>query len=459
MGKTSTLRWLAMLALPCCGGGASVQLLDSSTPQVDSATPKTDGATATARDASAKSAKVDSRPVPANEIRSNKLRDLAPVVAASDAAQLAADNVAFGVDLYGQLRARNTGNFIFSQTSISLDLAMLYGGAANDTAAQMATALHFTLPPERLHPAFNALDLALSAPPAGDDANAFQLVLANSSWLQAGYSVLPSYLDLLAENYDAGLFLEDFATAPEIARTDINRWVSDETEQMIPALFDPGTISPDARLVLANAVYFHGIWAQAFKPTTSIGTFHAPNGDVSVPMMSSQETSARLWSAAGWTAVSLGYQGGTASMILLVPDLGTFDAFEQGLTATSLATMLDPAGAMTGAVTMPRFKFSTPSPLNAVLASLGMTDAFDPSLADFSGIDGTRNLSIDKVIHKAVIAVDEQGTTAAAATGTTGTVLVLLPEPFRVDRPFLFFIRHNSTGAILFQGRVVDPSQ
>jgi serpin B len=396
-----------------------------------------------------------------NQVRSAQARITSPTVSSADATKLAADNFAFGVDLYGQLRAANSGNFIFSQTSISLALAMLYGGAANDTATQMATALHFTLPPERLHPAFNALDLALMAQPTDAGANDFRLNIANSIWTQAGFSFLPSYLDLLAENYGAGLFVEDFANAWEAARVDVNRWVSDQTEQMIPQLFPQGSITPDTRLVLANAVFFHGDWLWAFKPGSPNGTFHAPTADVSVPMMSSSETNATLWAGTGWNAAVLRYAGGTTSMVLVVPDAGTFTAFEQGLTADSLAGILTATQAGMGYLTMPRFKFSTPSSLNQVLKALGMSDAFDAALADFSGMDGARDLSVGNVIHQAVIDVNESGTTAAAATGVTvGITAVIAPPPkvLVVDRPFLFFIRHDPTGAILFQGRVVDPS-
>jgi serpin B len=438
MIRVSSLLALAVLTLSACGDDHGLPLADAS------AQLATDGAVP-----------------PANELLSDKSRALTPAVSSDDATQLAADNLAFGVDLYAQLRTQNPGNFIFSQTSISLALAMLYAGAANDTAAQMAAALHFALPPERLHPAFDALDLALMAKPSGADASAFQLNIANSIWVQAGFSFLPSYLDLLAENYGAGLFVENFAGAPETARADINGWVSTQTQHMIPQLFDPGSIDTLTRLVLANAVYFHGAWLYGFNPSSPNGTFHAPTGDVGVPMMSNSEGNATLWSGAGWNAAALAYAGGTTSMILLVPDAGTFGAFEQGLTAGGLTTMLtSTSAAMMGIVTMPRFKFSTPSLLNSVLAALGMTDAFAPSLADFSAMDGSRDLSVATVIHKAVIAVDEKGTTAAAATGVVGTTLAIVEWPtLIVDRPFLFFIRHNPTGAILFQGRVLDPSQ
>jgi serpin B len=398
---------------------------------------------------------------PAPELRSDKLRVTAPAVSPDDAAALAAGNLAFGVDLYGRLRETNSGNnFIYSQTSISLALAMLYGGAAGNTAAQMATVLHFTLPPERLHPAFDALDLALTTPPAGGDASAFQLAIANSTWAQEGFPFLPAYLDLLAQSYGAGLYTADFAGAHEAARAAINGWVANATNDMIPELFMMGQITSETRLVLADAVFFHGDWLTPFAHSSPSATFHAPTRDVSVPMMAPAEQNATLWTGSGFSAASLSYVGGTTSMLLLVPDAGTFDAFEAGLTADGLAAMLTPTGAAAGVVQMPKFGFGTASALPPTLEALGMLDAFDPAVANFSAMDGDRDLSVETVVHKAVIAVDEQGTTAAAATGVAvgRTSAVIQPRVLVVDRPFLFFIRHDPTAAILFQGRVVDPS-
>ena len=230
---------------------------------------------------------------------------------------------------------------------------------------------------------------------------------------------------------------------------------------MIPELFPKGTITSDTRLVLANAVFFHGDWASPFKAPSPNGTFHAPAGDVSVPMMApADEINGTWWSGPGWNAAALRYKGDTTSMVLVVPDAGSFDAFEQGLTADGLAALLAPTQTGSAAVTLPRFEFGTATSLNDTLAELGMTDAFSPA-ADFSGIDGATDLSVQAVVHKAVIAVDEKGTTAAAATGISiGTTSVaIIDKVLVVDRPFLFFIVHAPTGAILFQGRVVDPSQ
>jgi serpin B len=398
-----------------------------------------------------------SGPAP-TELRSEKVRVTAPAVTPDDAATLASDNLAFAIDMHLALRAREDGNFVFSQTSMSTALAMLYAGAATTTAAEMATALHFTLPADRLHPAFDGLDLALTMPPDGTSGAAFRLELANSIFVQDGFSVLPAYLDTLAENYGAGMFVEDFQADAEGSRKAINGWVSDRTERQIPELFPMGSIDAATRLVLANAVFFHGDWQTPFaKDRTANATFHAPAGDVSVPTMVGDHN-AGLWSGAGWNAAALAYVGGTTSMILVVPDAGTFDAFEAGLTASDLGAILAAAPAGAGAdLVMPKFKFDTGVDLNQTLSALGMPEAFS-SAANFSGIDGGRDLSVQSVIHKAIIAVDEKGTTAAAATGiSVGTTSV---SPFlAVDRPFLFFIRHNPTGAVLFQGRVLDPSK
>jgi serpin B len=397
--------------------------------------------------------------VPIGIEQSTQTRITNPTVPAGDAAELASDNRAFAVDLYQALRtqAGSGANLVFSPTSLSIALAMLYNGAATETATQIATALHFTLPADRLNAAFDALDLALTTPPSGDPGT-FELSLANSTWVQQGFPIWPAYLDVLAENYGAGVNTVDFRAAPEDARNAINAWVAGQTQNQIPTLFPAGSIDDLTRLVLADAVYFHGDWVTPFKPGSPNGTFHAPAGDVSVPMMSAEDN-AMLWSGAGWNAGSLAYIGADASMILVVPDAGTFDSFEAALTADALSAMIAPAQQATGALTMPRFKFSLAEKLNDTLAGLGMPDAFEDAAADFSGIDGTTDLKVQTVVHQADIAVDEKGTTAAAATGVgVGEKASVDVSTLTVDRPFLFFIVHQPTGALLFAGRVVDPT-
>ena len=377
--------------------------------------------------------------------QSNQPRITSPTVSTDDATELEGDNQAFAVDLYQQLRgqAGTDDNLVFSPVSISLALAMLYNGAATETATQMATTLHFTLPTDRLNAAFDALDLALTTPPSSG-AGSFQLSLANSAWTQAESPILAPYLDVLAENYGAGINTVDFETAPDVARTAINAWVANKTQNQIPTLFPVGSIDILTRLVLADAVYFHGDWVTPFNPNSQNATFHAQAGDVSVPMMTiTGDVNAMLWSGTGWQAASLAYQGDTTSMILVVPDAGTFDTFEQSLTAAGLAAILVNGQQTSGALSMPRFTFSLSTSLNDTLMALGMPDAFSETNADFSGIDGMKDLHVQTVVHQADIAVDEKGTTAAAATGIGVGDALSVGNALTVDRPFLFFIVHQ----------------
>jgi serpin B len=390
------------------------------------------------------------------EARSMANRITTPGVPEADAAELAADNRAFGVDLHGALRTQ-PGNLVYSPASISIALAMLYGGAAGLTATEMAQALHFNLPPERLHPAFNALDLALEAPTA--DGTAFRLALANSAWGQAGYTFLQTYLDLLAENYGAGMRLADFSGDTEGARQQINEWAADHTEQLIKELVARGVLDGLTTLVLTNAVYFKADWQMPFGPSSADATFHAPSGDLSVPMMRGPDA-LPIWTGDGFRAAMLPYAGGTTSMVVVVPDAGTYDMFEQSLTGDRLGAILAGASsAQLGPVILPRFKFTTKLDLAQTLQSLGVKQAFNAATADLSGIDGLEHhLYVKYIVHQATIAVDEKGTEAAAATAVIisrkGVPLVSLS----VDRPFLFLIRDDATGAILFQGRVLDPT-
>jgi serpin B len=394
------------------------------------------------------------------EVKSNKLRETSPVLQTGDRETLSADNRHFAWDLYQAVRAGSTDNLVFSPFSISIALAMTYGGARTTTADQMAGTLHFSLPAERLHPTFDSLDLALEAPPAaGADPGTFQLSLANALWGQQGFTFVPDFLDLLATNYGAGLHAVDFA-AGDSARLAINQWVSDQTQAKIPTLLPKDSLDPGTVFVLTNAVYFKADWAAPFDPNSPNGTFNAPTGPVQVPMMSKAFGTVSSWTGTGYRAATLPYQGGKTSMILIVPDAGTFDAFEAGLTFDAFDAILRSSPTTGVFLTMPRFKIDASLPLKEVLGGLGMPDAFQDGVADFSGIDGARDIFLTAVIHHALIAVDEKGTTAAAATAVVGgTVDGPGGEPLVVDRPFLYAIRDDGTGSILFLGRVLDPTK
>jgi serpin B len=286
------------------------------------------------------------------------------------------------------------------------------------------------------------------------------LRVVNATWGQRGYSFLRSYLDTLAVNYGAGLRLCDFIQDPDGSRVTINDWVSDETNERIVDLLPPGSIDGDVRLVLTNAVYFNAPWLKPFEvEETAAGTFEPLDGGaVDVPMMHQVE----MFGYANWDggqAVELPYNGETLSMVLFVPDRGMYEAFEAGLDLARYEEIVGTLETREVDLQVPKFAVSYDLSLVDPLTELGMTDPFTGA-ADFSGIDGTRDLFISDVFHKAWVSVDEAGTEAAAATAVVIS-LVAYPGPpvvLTVNRPFLFVLRDVPTETILFIGRVVNPA-
>jgi serpin B len=385
-----------------------------------------------------------------------------PQANSDDLAALAQGNSAFAFDLYQVLREQD-GNLFYSPYSISLALAMTYAGARGETEAQMADALHFTLSQAQLPPAFRDLTLALASRgegAEGKDGEGFRLNIANALWGQEGYQFLDEFLAVLDDNYGAGMRLVDFVGAPEDSRVAINDWVSDETEGRIENLIPQGVINALTRLVLTNAIYFNAAWEEPFQEeATRDGTFYLLDGsEVTVPMM--RQTTSFLYAAGkGYQAVELPYDGHQLSMVILLPEAGTFEDFQGALDARQVDAIVQDLTRQQVALAMPQFEFESEFSLNEALAALGMPLAFTGG-ADFSGMTGNRDLFISAVIHKAFVSVDEAGTEAAAATAVVMELTAAPAEPVQVtlDRPFIFFIRDIETGAILFLGRIVDPS-
>ena len=403
----------------------------------------------------------DAADPPGDELRSDLPRDTNPQVSGGDLVLLVDGNADFALDLYAGL-SDEEGNIFFSPHSISVALAMTLAGAEGDTEAEMASALSFDLPEPALHAAFNALDLELDSRAAGtDESDGFQLNVVNAIWGQEGFPFEQPFLDLLAVHYDAGLRLMDFVGQPDASRLEINDWVADQTEDRIEDLLPPGVITTLTRLVLTNAIYFNAAWETPFEEEeTAAGSFELlDGGSVTVPMMHNGMIPGVHGSGDGWELAELLYDDVPMSMVLLVPDEGRFDEIEAGFDAGFLAAALADSTGKDLDLTMPSFEFDHDIDLVPELQELGMLDAFDSSAADFSGICLTANLYITAVLHKAFVSVNEAGTEAAAATavvvGDTG-----VPETATlvVDRPFLFVIRDMPTGALLFVGRVVDPS-
>lgn len=395
------------------------------------------------------------------EATSDKPRDTSPQVSDESLNKLVEGNNAFALDLYRQLGS--DGNIFFSPYSLSQALAMAYAGAKGDTAAQMSAVLHFALSQEQLHPAFNrlALDLARRGQGAqGKDGEGFRLQIANATWGQKDYKFLPGYLDTLAVNYGAGLRLVDFINATEQSRQTINQWVSEQTEGKIKDLIPQGSLNNLTRLVLTNAVYFNAAWLQPFdKSLTKQESFNLVDGrSVTVSMMS-RSAPFQYYKGNDYQAVELPYDGREMSMVVIVPDEGKFERFAASFGTAELDTMINGLSTRQVMLSLPKFQFDSSFGLKKALSDMGMADAFTGS-ADFSGIDGKRDLCIQDVLHKAYVSVDEAGTEAAAASAVIVGLTAMPTDTvqMKVDRPFLFLIRDNITGSIIFIGRVLNPA-
>jgi len=386
----------------------------------------------------------------------------------TDVGALVAANTQFAFDLYRELVKESPGtNLVFSPESISYALAMTYAGARANTATEMAKAMHFdALPNDELNAAFNALTQQLLAPRTSSDKGDTPLRLSstNGEWGQRGFPFEQVYLDTLARYYGAGLRLADFIHDAEHERQRINAYVAHQTGGRIPELLPAGTIDTLTRLVLVNTISFTAAWRIPFDSqlTTSAPFTRLDGTHVQVPMMTAppEPESFDGYRGDGFVAARLPYEGG-ASMLLIVPDAGQFATVEQQLSPALVHQIT--AGLVAGAdVSLPKFAFTSQLELPPTFQALGIHDAFDAGRADFNGIAPNAGLYISDIVHDATITVDEHGTKAAAATAVSiGTAGILRPGLLDVhaDRPFIYLIRDDASGAILFVGRTLDPTQ
>jgi serpin B len=369
-------------------------------------------------------------------------------------------NNQFALALYGRLRARE-GNLFFSPYSVSTALAMTYTGARGETAAGMAKALHFSQDPKRLSRDFGSLIGQLHG---GGTKRPYRLEVANSLWCQKGDVLRAAFTRPVRNRFRAEVRRADFRGDPEAAGRAINRWVERKTRGKITELIRPATLTPDTALVLANAIYFKARWLGEFQEqATRKEAFHlsAAKTVTGVPLMH-QTNECRYLDGGTFQLLELPYERGQLAMVVLLPKKvdGLAD-LEKALTAERLEAWRARAQPYEVHLTLPKFKVTAGFTLEQDLAALGMADAFSEK-ADFSGISRKRHLFIAQVAHKAYVAVNEQGTEAAAATEVEETCSDQ-PEPklkkatFRADHPFLFLIRHTATGSILFLGRLVNP--
>ncbi|MBD3306097.1 serpin family protein [candidate division KSB3 bacterium] len=374
-------------------------------------------------------------------------------------AQLVKGNTQFALDLYGVLR-QETGNLFFSPYSISTALAMTYAGARSETAQQMAETLHFAEDQKAVHPAFAALaEHFREIQTAGNVA----LSVANALWIQQDFALRESFLELIEQYYEAGLFQVNFREAYEEVRQRINAWVEKQTQDKIQNLLAPGTLSALTRLVLTNAIYFKGNWAIEFeeKFTKQEPFWMTPQQSVDVPLMY-QENLFKYGEDETMQILQMPYVGEELSLVVLLPkERDGLPALEAALTPERLRQSVSSMTLRKVQVFLPKFKLTSQCNLSDVLKALGMDAAFSDE-ADFSGMDPEKRLNISEVIHKAFVEVNEEGTEAAAATAVVvGVTSVRDPEPvpvFRADHPFLFLIHDAQTGSLLFLGRMANPA-
>ncbi len=382
--------------------------------------------------------------------KDQKERDMSP-----EETVVQANNL-FALAVLERMKDREKNTFL-SPVSLSTALAMVLAGAEGETASQMAAVMGLPEKEPRIHEGFAKLMERLRQ--SGDQGKN-RLRIANALWGQKGYAFLDTYTTLVGKRYDAGISELDFIEAGDAARNTINRWVEEKTEKKIKDLIAPGMLGPMTRLVLTNAVYFKGFWETPFeKSRTRDHDFTLEGGGkVQVPMMRVKDRF-RYGEEAGFKMLELPYEGNRLSMVLLLPrQPDGLGPLEKSLTPEKLKQWSADLLEEEVEVALPRFKTAFQVQLSDVLKAMGMGRAFTPGDADFSGMNGRKDLFISEVVHKAFVEVNEEGTEAAAATGAVMQLTAIMkPRVFEADHPFLFMIRDCEKGTILFLGRLMKP--
>ena len=390
-------------------------------------------------------------------------------------AELVTANNRFAVDLFAKLSAGPGENAFFSPYSISTALGMTWAGARGETATQMAKVLHFSgLPEAAVAGSFAKLQQVLSEAQSQTGA---ELLIANSLWPEKApeHPLLPEYLKVVQSDFGSIVRPVDFRANVEGARTEINRWVEGKTRDKIKDLLHQGDIDAMTRLVLVNAIYFKAPWFEPFSKSASAeAPFHLASGTTK-PIVLMHSTHNAQYAEATIDSkpvqiLALEYRdpgkraasgsGGLSFVAILPKEPAGLAAVQKALTAEKLHDWLGEMNSTRVEILLPKFRLEERYSLGSTLETMGMSDAFGDR-ADFSGMNGTRNLRITKAIHQTFVDVNEEGTEAAAATGVVMGLKAMPPTAppvvFRADHPFVFLIREDATGSILFLGRLADP--
>lgn len=392
-------------------------------------------------------------------VQSTLSRNTQPAASNAEVLAVAKGQNQFALQSLNALSGSNS-NLIFSPYSLNYALAMTAAGANGETLQGMAKALSYPYAQDKMMPALNKLDLMLAAKTKGGDQPVFSA--ANALWAQQGFTLAPNYLDNLAMHYGAPVQTLDFMTQAEPARVAMNEWVAQQTKDRINDLFPPNSITSDTRLVLSNAVWFKGSWAEQFKPEqNTTQSFRLLNGTSVNTTFMQAVLNAPYLKTSQYQAVDLAYQGGQLSMLVIQPESGKWQAVLNDLDADKLAQLSQDLTKATSriALSMPKFSYSADTKIKPVLQKFGMTQAFTPGQADLSGMTGAKGLVISDILHKAFIQVDETGSEAAAATGVVVGVTSIPQAPVvvKLDQAFIYLIRDRETGVILFAGVLQNP--
>jgi len=363
-------------------------------------------------------------------------------------------NTEFALNLYASLRD-GEGNLFLSPYSISSALAMTYAGARGQTEAEMRKVLCFSHEQQVLHRTFTAIDSRLDAV---DKKRRYELMVANRLWGQKGYQFLDPFLNTTKTCYGAELATVDFIDDTEGARKTINAWIEKQTKNRIKDLLKPGVLQSLTRLVLTNAIYFKGQWESKFdKERTKDAPFMvSAQKKVTAPMMY-QKDKFKYMKADSFSAIELPYNDEELSMLIFLPnEIEGLAALEEECTPRNLKAWTEQMYETEIEVFLPKFDMACEFRLKKVLEQMGIKKLF--SEADLTGMANDEELYVSAVVHKAFVEVSEEGTEAAAATAVVVAKRAMIKRNvFRADHPFLFLIRDNKTGSILFIGRLVEP--
>jgi len=376
-------------------------------------------------------------------------------------ARAGADLTSFGVKvLLKDAQIGATANGSISPYSIYTALAMTDAGAIGKTQSQLAAILGGDQ--QRQAGNITAVDAAVAKAVAASKESSTPAVVraANSLWPDKQLPVRHDYLQQLASGYGAQMHVVDFRGDPSGAMAQINKWVSERTHDLIPQLLAPGSVTPQTRLELVNALYLKASWAKDFSAPGDPAAFTTASGQqVTVRYM---DVESRMTTAKGsdWQSVTIPYDGDGLAMTIVLPAKGRFAAVRASL-ASVLLRATRGSGSGTVSLSMPPFSIDTRSKLAPALKALGVTQLFSPA-CDLSGIAGhSGDIKVGSVTHQSVVKVDQHGTEAAAATAIgvqAGAVPQQMPQQIRVNRAFFFVIHDTTTGAPLFLGQIADPS-